>query len=675
MSTASQTTLPRPGPRWGETPERADGTSLVRPPPGSTWQGRWAWAWPVLSPLLPWWPRRWMLSSHHTWLDGIRAEAARLAAGADLKTEAASLRQSLRRTGLAPDELQRALALVLVAIEQSSGQRLHDTQLLAARWMLDQHFVEMATGEGKTWALAAAAMVAGMAGVPVHVITANDYLARRDALAMRHIATSLGVKVSHIEPAMDEPSRRMAYAMDIVFGTARELAFDHLRDRLAARQAKPRGQRPSPMMRGLCWAFIDEADSILLDEAGIPLVISLPVDQGAQAQALGHARRALWWQALQVARGLTVGDDVTLDPQARRARLTAQGLARVAERTRPLGGLWRRERLRNDLVTTALVALHLLQRDRDYLVRDGQIDLLDGITGRAAPGRVWPVGLQMAVSLKEQCNPGAPTETVAQITFQRFFRRYWRLSGLSATLAEARGELHDLVGVDLVRLPPRLPSLRQEGPLRVFTHPAERWEAVAARVVTLTRAGRPVLVGTDSVTDADDLSAHLARLGIAHAVLHARHDDREAEIIALAGGAGRVTVATRMAGRGTDIQLDAQARAAGGLHVINCQRNTSRRHDRQLAGRSARQGEPGSAETWICAVNSTDFPLTETPKLAGWKSSARPSLVHTRWLAWRHLLQQWMDERRQACWRRQLLEQDRMWDEQHHLARRHAGSH
>lgn len=668
---SSGVALPRPGPRWGPAPERPDGNPLTRARPAATWQGGWALAAPVISPLLPWWPGRWVLASHRAWLAEVRREADRHGAGPSLDAWAAALRPALHREGLSAARLTQALALALAVIREASGQTLHDTQLLAARWMLDEHFVEMATGEGKTWAMAATALVAALAGVPVHVVTANDYLAERDARALQAIGQRLGLRIAHIDPTLDAAGRQAVYAHDIVFATARELAFDHLRDRLGARQqASHRASgNAAPLstglMRGLCWALLDEADSILLDEAGIPLVISLPTEQGPDAKAQQHTRRALWWQALQLARSLQPDRDLVLDAATRRAHLTPEGQARVAERAAPLGGLWRRERLRTDLIGTALVALHLLQRDRDYLVRDGQIELLDGITGRAAPGRVWSAGLQAAVSIKEQCTPGAPTDTVAQITFQRFFRRYWRLAGLSGTLAEARGELHGLTGLDLVRLPSRQASRRQDEPTRFFEHPGERWQAVADRIRHLTAQGRPVLVGTDAVSDADALSAVLHQAGIAHTVLHARHDDQEADIVARAGQAARVTVATRMAGRGTDIQLDERARAAGGLHVINCQRNASRRHDRQLAGRCARQGEPGSAEAWICASNLTDRAPSASHKLTGWKS---------RWLAWRFRLSQWIDERRQAAWRQQLLEQDQLWEQQHRLARRSAGN-
>ena len=289
-------------------------------------------------------------------------------------------------------------------------------------------------------------------------------------------------------------------------------------------------------------------------------------------------------------------------------------------------------------------------------------------------GRVWSQGLHTLIELKEGCTPSAPTETLAQITFQRFFKRYWRLGGLSGTLVEARAELRGLYDLDVVRVPERLPSQRQTWPTLVFASPDQRWRAIAERALEMQALGRPLLIGTDSVHDSEQLSQHLQQAGIAHTVLNARQDQHEADIVAQAGQAGRVTVATRMAGRGTDISLDATALAAGGLHVIHCQRNESKRMDRQLVGRCARQGQAGSTEAWICAGISNDPTPPSEPKLMRCIQSAvahRSTLSPRCW--WHLRLPQWMEERRQAALRRQLFDQDRQWAQQHRLARQSRG--
>jgi preprotein translocase subunit SecA len=281
--------------------------------------------------------------------------------------------------------------------------------------------------------------------------------------------------------------------------------------------------------------------------------------------------------------------------------------------------------------------------------------LLDGLSGRIAQGRVWSQGLQALVELKEGCPPGPTMDTLGQLTFQRFFQRYWRMGALSGTLLEASAELKRTHGLRTVQMPTRLPCQRQIWPTQVFGTADARWQAVVARVASLHALGRPVLIGTDTVADSERLAWHLQQAGLPHQVLNARHDAAEAAIVEQAGKSGCITVSTRMAGRGTDIHLDAQALQAGGLHVINCQRNESPRMDRQLLGRCARQGQPGSAETWLC-VDAT-----------GTGASAK----HLAMLA--HRWQQWLQTTRQVKLRQQLLAQDAQWAAQKHTAR-HRGT-
>lgn len=593
------------------------------------------------------------------------ADSASSTASPSWENALKSARLGLRRQGLAPATCAPAMACVQVALQRTSGWQLHPLQMIAASHLLDQHLVEMATGEGKTLAMGAAACIAAMAGVPVHVVTANDYLAERDAQALQVLASVLGLRVGHVAPGMAPDARREAYGLDIVFATARELAFDHLRDGLAL----PGSGHERPVLRGLCMALLDEADSILLDEAVVPLVISGSLPEKPAQQA---ARRALWWQARQLAQALHKGTHFELQSGQPDARLTEAGQAEAARLAQALDGPWRRPGIRHELLRLALTAQHALHRDRHYVVRERRIELLDQLTGRVAVGRAWTRGLQALVELKEGCPPSPPTDTLAQITFQRFFQRYWHLAGLSGTLREASGELREVYGLPVRRMPLRRPSLRQDGPTRCFPSAEARWQAVAMMASHLRALGRPVLIGTDTVPDSERLSWHLDQQGVPHTVLNARHDRQEADIIAQAGRAGQVTVATRMAGRGTDIALDQAALSAGGLHVIHCQRNESRRMDRQLLGRAARQGQPGSTETWICSANFQDSHTVGAPMLTSCSSSVTESVARTAsW--WRRVtvqLHQWIEEQRQSAMRRHLLKQDRQWEVRAQQARR-----
>lgn len=656
----ARSALPRPGPRWGPYPTRPDASQGDRPTrlwPNDAWHA----ALPVLH-------RR----RHSAWLREVAALTARHTAQADAPTPTADwprmlahTRRALRAQGFSPGACAQSMVCVRLALAHTGGPAPHPLQMLAASHLLDQQLVEMATGEGKTLAMALAACIAAMAGVPVHVITANDYLAERDAHALEPLAERLGLRVGHLAPDMPPAQRREVYGRDIVFTAAREPAFDHLRDELAL----PGSGHETPVLRGLCMALLDEADSILLDEAVVPLVISGAIAEKPAQQA---ARRALWWQARQVALALQPGTHFEHLPGLPQVRLTAAGLAEAQRLSLPLGGPWRRPGVRQELLRLALTAQHALHRDRHYLVREQRIELLDQLTGRIATGRNWTQGLQALVELKEGCPPSAPSDTLAQITYQRFFQRYWHLAGLSGTLIEARAELREVYGLRVRRMPLRQPCRRVDGRVRVFGSAEARWQAAATTAAALRAQGRPVLIGTDTVSDSERLSWHLNRLGIPHAVLNARHDRHEAGIVSQAGRAGQVTVATRMAGRGTDIVPDAAALAAGGLHVIHCQRNESRRMDRQLLGRAGRHGQPGSTETWICSANSSDPPPISDRMLTRCSSSATtPVFRVTTW--WRHIterLHQWLEEQRQSAMRRHLLKQDRQWEARSRQARR-----
>ncbi|MDZ7854884.1 DEAD/DEAH box helicase [Sphaerotilus sp.] len=647
MNRPTATVLPRPGPLLGDYPMRRD-------TPRAPWAG--------------WWPRVAVVRPDPgPRLAAVRTQQARWAALSELEFHAhlRRLRGRLARDGFGGAHRVRALGCVAAVAQRVLGRNPYDSQLRCAEALLDDQLAEMATGEGKTLAAALAAAVAALAGVPVHVMTANDYLAARDAAQLGHLYAALGLRTGVVLGGTAPDERRAAYACDLTYATAREIAFDHLRDRahltaqgsaLQRCAARLAGDAPPPLLlRGLCMAIVDEADSLLVDEATMPLVLAETQDDP------GH--RAACFQALVLARRLLPGEHVQLDAERLSVGWTDAGAEHLEAMAEGLGGAWLNRRHRQDLVGAALVALHGLVRDRHYLVREARVELLDAVTGRAAPGRVWARGLQTLVELKEGCPVTPPTRTSAQTSYQRFFLRYLRLSGISGTLAECRAELWAVYGRRTVAVPLRCPSQRVLHAPRVFATGRARAEAVPARVQALLAEGRPVLVGVDSVAEAQALSGLLQAAGIDHQVLDAQHDADEAATVAMAGQAGTVTVATRMAGRGTDIELGADVAARGGLHVLCCQDNPSARLDRQLVGRAARQGDPGSAEVWHALDASIWQSAGPSVGLLRRRQPDEHGALHVPAAlvsAWTRRLQGQHQEQGMRQ-RRRLLEQDRTW--------------
>ncbi len=579
------------------------------------------------------------------------------------------LKQQLKKEGFNAETIAQAFALTGDACRRHLGMSPFVTQRMAAAIMLDNQLAEMATGEGKTLVAALTAAAGALAGMPVHVITANEYLVTRDAAKLRPVYAALGLTVGAIQQSLESNWRRAEYARDITYCTAKELVFDYLRDMPVRSQHRTdlawhAAQFPEtetsqkPLLRGLCMAVIDEADSILIDEARVPLIISELHENAGKQEAAA--------EILHLAATLRPQIDFRLDHHAHTAVLTDTGRAMLDGKADSLHPAWHNRRHRDENLCLALAALHLFQRDLHYLVRDDGVHIIDETTGRLAPGRTWSRGLHQFIEMKEGCKVSGEAVTRAQITYQRFFPRYLRLCGMSGTLAESRGELSRVYGLNVVRVPLRKPSRRTELGQRVFLQRTQQWNAVAQRAAALAGQGRPVLIGTDSVADSDSLSAHLTQQGIAHTVLNARNDQQEAAIVALAGYRGRVTVATNMAGRGTDIPLGPGVENRGGLHVISCQMNSSRRIDRQLKGRCARQGDPGSVEAMLCL----EAPLMQrslpawlkrfaekyadknTGQLPGWLGKSMTA--HT----------QRMEESRQQAQRAQLLHSDRQLDRQ-----------
>jgi len=536
----------------------------------------------------------------------VNARGEGLAAASDdgLLAEARRLSQRLRRQHRATrDDLAAVLALVRETASRRIGQRAYDVQVLGAYAMLRGYIAQMATGEGKTLTAVLAAGCMGLSGRAVHVVTVNDYLARRDAEYGRPVYEALGLSVGVVVTGQSFAERRAAYAADIVYCTNKELTFDYLRDRivLGARDGtaalkfealREGGSRlPELRLRGLHCALVDEADSVLIDEARTPLIISAqtpsPVDPGTADDALSFAA------------SLRPGQHYEVVVSQKRIVLTAAGRDAIATFAEGRGQGWRGVVRREELMRQALSALLLFHRDQQYMVRDGKVVIIDEHTGRAMPDRSWSDGLHQLIEIKEGCQPSPARTTIARMTYQRFFRRYSLLSGMTGTAAPVATELKAIYGTDVVAIPTHRRVRRIVRPPRVFSTVDHKWRAVVARVGELHGRGVPVLIGTHTVAASLDASRRLTEAGLAHSVLNARQDQSEAETVSAAGLLGAITVATNMAGRGTDIKLGPGVEDLGGLHVLMTERHEARRIDLQLAGRSARQGQPGCFETYL----------------------------------------------------------------------------
>ncbi len=541
-----------------------------------------------------------------------RLESDMLALDADaLPRRMAALHATLRRSGLDDAALIEGCALLRELCRRTLGLRHHDVQLLGALAILDGRIAEMGTGEGKTITAALAAGLAALSGTPVHVVTVNDYLAGRDAAELAPFYTALGLSVGSVVHGRTPAERRTAYRCDIAYCANKELAFDYLRDRVAlGRQAgglrlklaglgNPHSAPDGLVMRGLHFAIVDEADSVLVDEARTPLIISQETDAAAERR----------WaeQALELADALEEGSDFRLLRDERRIRLTDAGRARLAELGDAMGGIWSGRIRREEAARQALSARHLFHRGDHYVVRDGKVEIVDENTGRIMADRSWSDGLHQIMEVKEGVEVSTRKLAVARMTYQRLFRRYRRLSGMTGTAREAKAEFLSVYRLRIAFIPPNAPSRLTRGAMKILPTLDAKWQAVVARAATLASEGRAVLIGTRSVVASQQASAALTAAGLAHAVLNAENDRDEAEVIAAAGQAGRVTVATNMAGRGVDIALPEAVVAAGGLHVILTERHDARRIDRQLEGRAARRGEPGSTE----AILSLEDPLLD----------------------------------------------------------------
>ena len=522
---------------------------------------------------------------------------------------------TLRREPDFPDEATaRAFALIRELSDRILGKRHFDVQILGAFAMIKGMLAEMATGEGKTLTATLVAGTAGLAGVPIHVITVNDYLVQRDAELMRPLYSQLGLTVGIVIAGQNAEERRAAYACDITYCTNKELTFDYLRDRMVLGQSagdltlkmealSSRSPRTQELrMRGLHFALVDEADSVLIDEARTPLIISATAESEINPDAVARA--------LELAAMLEAGKDYILDLEEQRVFLTAHGQDRVTAFAAGLGPPWRSVITREELARQALAALHLFRKGDEYVVVENKVQIVDEYTGRVMPDRFWSDGLHQMIEHKEGCAQSDRRTTIARITYQRFFRRYRRLGGMSGTLHPVARELWKVYRLPVVSIPTAKPVRRVRHPDVVLPTDEAKWKLIVARVVSLHERGLPVLIGTRSVVASERASAALHAAGLPHTVLNAAQDRHEAEIVAEAGQPGRITVATNMAGRGTDIHLGEGVNELGGLHVIMTERHDALRIDQQLAGRAGRQGQAGSFEAILSLQDSLlDFPL------------------------------------------------------------------
>lgn len=522
---------------------------------------------------------------------------------ARLATRVSAIRLALHRQGLQDDLVNQAFALVRETAGRTIGMRHHNCQLLGGLIMVHGGLAEMETGEGKTFTATLAAATAALAGIPVHIITVNDYLVSRDAQLMGPLYSALGLSVGAVTEDMDVPARRAAYACHITYCTNKQLTFDYLRDRLLLGSDHGRirlqlerlhtdaVRNDSLFLRGLCFAIVDEADSVLIDEARTPLIITRSVINNEEQQT--------YQQALSLAAELEMHRDFALNRVDRQAELLDEGQAHLLRKAQEIGGVWNGERRRTELICMALAALHLYSRDRHYLIKDGKVLIIDENTGRTMADRSWERGLHQMIEIKEGCEMSGQRENLARITYQRFFSRYLRLAGMTGTASEVRRELWSVYHLPVVKVPTHRPCLRTAAPPRIYPDKQSKWAGIVEQIATLHVRERPVLVGTRSVADSELLSELLHARGITHQVLNARELVREAEIVARAGKKQSVTVATNMAGRGTDIPLDRGVAELGGLHVIVAESNEAKRIDRQLYGRCGRQGDPGSYQRML----------------------------------------------------------------------------
>ncbi|MGD2174559.1 MAG: preprotein translocase subunit SecA [Candidatus Brocadiaceae bacterium] len=544
--------------------------------------------------------------------------------------------------------------------------RPFDVQLVGGIALHRGMIAEMVTGEGKTLVATFAAYLNALAGDGVHIVTVNDYLARRDCEWMSPVYNMLGLTAGAIQTGQGPAEKRAAYECDITYGTNSEFGFDYLRDNM---RYSPETQ--VQLTTGLNYAIIDEVDSILIDEARTPLIISGPAAQQSEK----------YYKANSIVRSLEREKDYIVKEKEQACHLTDEGEARV-ERMLGVDSIRTEETMEwPHFLETALRAHEFYERDTEYIVKEGEVVIVDEFTGRLMEGRVWGDGLHQAVTVKEGLKLREETQTQATITYQNFFRLYNKLAGMTGTAMTEGAEFHKIYGLTVVAIPTNLPLIRKEHPDVVYGTRKEKWRAVVDEIEDEHEEGRPVLVGTTSIEKSETVSTMLARRGIEHEVLNARpeHAAREAEIVAKAGQAGNVTLATNMAGRGVDIVLGPGVPSMGGLHIVGTERHEARRVDNQLRGRAGRQGDPGSSRffvsfeddlmrifapesmrSWLQKVGMEDGMAIESKMVTRWIEKAQKRVEDYNFDVRKNVLEydEVMDEQRKSVysWRQKFVE-------------------
>ncbi|NPA94424.1 MAG: preprotein translocase subunit SecA, partial [Thermodesulfobacteria bacterium] len=499
----------------------------------------------------------------------------------ELKAKTPYFKEKIKQGASLDDLLPEAFAVVRETSKRVLGMRHFDVQLIGGVVLHQGKIAEMKTGEGKTLVATLPVYLNALLERGVHVVTVNDYLAKRDAEWMGKIYNFLGLDVGVIVHGLDDAERKKAYQADVTYGTNNEFGFDYLRDNM-------KYSLEDMVQRDFYYAIVDEVDSILIDEARTPLIISGPSDESTE----------LYYRVNQIIPFLKE-DHYKIDEKAKAVTLTEEGVAQC-ERLLGVENLYdpaNTELLHH--VQQALKAHKLFKKDVDYIVKDGQVIIVDEFTGRIMPGRRYSDGLHQALEAKEGVKIESENQTLASITFQNYFRMYEKLAGMTGTADTEAAEFKKIYNLDVVVIPTHKPMIREDYPDVVFRTEEEKFKAAAKEIKEMHEKGRPVLVGTTSVENSEKLSALLKKMGVPHEVLNAKHHEREAEIVAHAGEKGRVTIATNMAGRGTDIVLGEGVRELGGLHILGTERHESRRIDNQLRGRSGRQGDPGSSRFYL----------------------------------------------------------------------------
>jgi preprotein translocase subunit SecA len=502
--------------------------------------------------------------------------------------------------------LPEALAYMVEVSHRTLGLLPYTVQVMGAMALYHGYLAEMATGEGKSLTACLPSVLAAWTGRPFHFVTVNDYLADRDAVEMAPFYTFCGVTVGCVTTQMDPRERRLNYAKGVVYTTLKELVADLLRDRLIfgalhhptrrllRQMIQPQmNNLDGVVLRGIDTAIVDEADSVLIDEAVTPLIISRAQKNNPLVEACQRAQ--------DIAATLAAGTDYQVEPRYKEILLTKEGIRKLDEQAQLLHGIWRGPARREELIKQALTAREFYKCDQQFVIQDGKVVIVDEFTGRLMPNRTWREGLHQAVEAKEGLPVSDPSETLARLSFQRFFRLFRKLSGMTGTAHEARAEFWHIYKLPVMTIPTHRPCIRRMIPDSFFAGEDEKWSAIVAEIEKWRRTGRPVLVGTRSVKASERLAAMLQAKGMAFNLLNAVRHKEEAQIVAAAGEEDRITISTNMAGRGTDIKLGRGVAQMGGLHVIATERHESGRIDRQLFGRCARQGDPGSAQAFMSA--------------------------------------------------------------------------